>query len=66
MEIPETMVEYEADRIIEDYENRMQGAGFTFDQYLQMMGTNRAEFRENAKVAALRQIQGDLIFRRRG
>ena len=27
MEIPETMVEYEADRIIEDYENRMQGAG---------------------------------------
>ena len=62
MEIPETMVEYEADRIIEDYENRMQGAGFTFDQYLQMMGTNRAEFRENAKVAALRQIQGDLIF----
>jgi len=62
MDVPEAMVEYEADRIIEDYENRMQGAGFTFDQYLQMMGTNRAEFRENAKIAALRQIQGDLIF----
>ena len=62
MEVPDAMVEYEADRIIEDYEQRMQGAGFTFDQYLQMMGTNRAEFRENAKVAALRQIQGDLIF----
>lgn len=62
MDVPDAMVEYEADRIIEDYEQRMQGAGFTFDQYLQMMGTNRAEFRENAKVAALRQIQGDLIF----
>ena len=62
MEIPEAMVDYEADRIIEDYENRMQGAGFTLDQYLQMMGTNRVEFRENAKIAALRQIQGDLIF----
>ena len=62
MEIPDAMVEYEADRIIEDYENRMQGAGFTFDQYLQMMGTNRAEFKENARIAALRQIQGDLIF----
>ena len=54
MDVPEAMVEYEADR--------MQGVGFTFDQYLQMMGTNRAEFKENAKVAALRQIQGDLIF----
>lgn len=62
MDVPEAMVEYEADRIVEDYENRMQGVGFTFDQYLQMMGTNRAEFRENAKVAALRQIQGELIF----
>lgn len=62
MDIPEAMVDYEADRIIEDYENRMQGAGFTLDQYLQMMGTNRVEFRENAKIAALRQIQGDLIF----
>ena len=62
MDVPEAMVEYEADRIVEDYENRMQGVGFTFDQYLQMMGTNRAEFKENAKVAALRQIQGDLIF----
>ena len=62
MDIPEAMVDYEADRIMEDYENRMKGAGFTFDQYLQMMGTNRVEFRENAKIAALRQIQGDLIF----
>ena len=62
MDVPDAMVDYEADRIVEDYENRMQGAGITLDQYLQMMGTNRAEFRENAKVAALRQIQGDLIF----
>ena len=62
MDVPEAMVDYEADRIVEDYENRLKGAGFTFDQYLQMMGTNRVEFRENAKIAALRQIQGDLIF----
>jgi trigger factor len=62
MEVPDAMVEYEADQIIEDYERRMQGVGFTFDQYLEMMGTNRAAFRENAKVAALRQIQGELIF----
>ena len=62
MEIPEAMVEFEADRIVEDYEQRIQGAGFSLDQYLQMMGSNRVEFKENAKISALRQIQGDLIF----
>ncbi len=62
MEVPDAMVEFEADRVVEDYEQRMKGAGITLDQYLQMMGSNRAEFRENAKVGALRQIQGDLIF----
>ena len=62
MEIPETMVDFEADRIVEDYEQRIQGAGFSLDQYLQMMGSNRVEFKENAKISALRQIQGDLIF----
>ena len=62
MDVPQAMVDYEADRIVEDYEQRMQGAGITLDQYLQMMGTNRNEFTENAKIAALRQIQGDLIF----
>ncbi len=36
--------------------------GFTFEQYLQMMGTNRTEFKAQAKVAALRQIQGNVIF----
>ncbi|MBR1781671.1 MAG: trigger factor [Oscillospiraceae bacterium] len=62
LDVPDTMVQYEVDRTVEDYQNRLQGAGFTFEQYLQMMGSNLASFRAEAQVAALRQIQGDLIF----
>ncbi|HIS52785.1 MAG TPA: trigger factor [Candidatus Onthomonas avicola] len=63
MDIPETMVEYETDRMMENYESRLQGAGITFDQYLNMMGTNRTEFRRNVRADALRQIQVDLLLR---
>ncbi len=63
MDIPDTMVEYETDRTMENYESRMQGSGISFDQYLNMMGTNRTEFRRNVRADALRQIQNDLLLR---
>ena len=62
MDIPDAMVEFEADNIMRDYEARISGSGFSFDDYLKMMGTNRAEFRNTAKDSALRQIQADLAF----
>lgn len=63
MDIPDTMVEYETDKMMENYESRMKGYGFSFDQYLNMMGTNRAEFRVNTKQTALRQIQTELVLK---
>ena len=63
MDIPETMVEYETDKMMENYEARMQGSGLSFDQYLNMMGTNRAEFRTTTKAQALRQIQVELVLK---
>ena len=63
MEIPETMVEYETDKMMENYEARLQGSGISFDQYLNMMGTNRAEFRVSTKAAALQQIQSELVLK---
>ncbi len=62
MVIPDCMVEYEADRTMQSYERQFQGKGFTFDQYLGMMGMTRQQFRETAKTGALRQIQGDLCY----
>ena len=63
MEIPETMVEYETDKMMENYESRLQGSGIGFDQYLNMMGTNRAEFRISTKATALQQIQSELVLK---
>ena len=63
MDIPDTMVEYETDKMMENYESRLQGSGFSFDQYLNMMGTNRAEFRISTKQNALRQIQVELVLK---
>jgi trigger factor len=61
MEVPDTMVEYELDKQMQNMENRIAGSGMSFDQYLSMMGTNRAEFRENYRASALNSIQSDLV-----
>jgi trigger factor len=62
VEIPDTMVEFEADQMIENYAARFQGQGFTFEQYLQMMGMSMDELRVNARAGALREIQSNLAF----
>lgn len=61
MEIPDTMVEYELDKQMQNFEGRLAGSGMQLDQYLSMMGTNRAEFRENYRASAVHSIQNDLV-----
>ncbi len=61
-EIPETMVDFEADQMIENYASQFQGQSFTFEQYLQVMGMTMDELREQARVGALREIQSNLAF----
>ena len=61
MEIPDTMIEYELDRQLQNFENRIAGYGMKLDQYLAMMGTNRTEFLENQRPGAIRSIQHDLL-----
>ncbi len=60
--IPETMVDFEADQMVENYARQFQGQGFTFEQYLQMMGMTMEGLREQAKVGALREIQTNLAY----
>ncbi|MCD8144026.1 MAG: trigger factor [Oscillospiraceae bacterium] len=61
-EIPETMVDFEADQMIENYAQQFQGQDFTFEQYLQMMGMTMDGLRDQAKVGALREIQTNLAY----
>ena len=39
VEIPDAMVEYEADNLVNDMAQRIQAQGIPFDQYLKMTGT---------------------------
>ena len=59
-EVPEAMIGYRADKMVEDYANRIQSQGFPFEQYLSMMGMTPEMFREQAKVSAARSVRTGL------
>ena len=59
-EIPEAMVDYRADKMLEDYANRIQSQGIGFENYLQMMGMTVDDMRAQSKTAAERAVRSDL------
>lgn len=63
VEIPESMKEYRADQMIQDYANRIQSSGIGFDQYMQMMGLTKEKMRESAKEGAEAQIRTELALK---
>jgi len=60
VEIPDAMVDYRVDQMVNDYANRVTSQGIPFEQYLQMMGMTVADMRSQAREGALRQVQVDL------
>lgn len=59
-EIPDAMVDYRADKMLEDYKARLQSQGLPYEQYLQMMGLTEDELRVQAKVSAARNVRSSL------
>ena len=59
-EIPDEMVQYQADRMLEDYARRIESQGIPFDQYLSMMGLTADALRLQATEGAQRQVKFDL------
>ena len=59
-EVPQAMVDYRGDKMLEDYANRIQGQGIGFENYLQMMGMTLDELRAQSKTAAERNVRSDL------
>ncbi len=57
VEIPDAMVDYEADRVVDDFANRVQQQGIPFEKYLEMTGSSRAQLRGQFKDNAKRQVQ---------
>ncbi len=59
-EIPETMIDVQVDRMMDDFANRISAQGMDFNQYLQMMGMNADMMRISARPNAEKQVKVDL------
>lgn len=60
VEIPAAMVDYEAEKLLNNYAQRVTSQGIPFEQYLAMMGMSMDQMKEQAKEQALHQVQSDL------
>ena len=61
VEIPDAMIEEQIDRIINEYEQGLQGSGLSIDLYLQYMGQTMADFRNNCRETAERRVKTELL-----
>ena len=60
VEIPDAMVEFEAENLVNDMAQRIQAQGIPFEQYMAMTGMTMDLMREQAKIAALERVRRDL------
>lgn len=66
-EMPESMVEYEQQRLLEDLKNRItQSIKITFENYLASIKKTEAEIKETYKKEAEKRLKGFLILRELG
>ena len=59
-DIPEEMVELQAERMMEQFKQQLASQGIPFDQYLKMTGTTEADFLSQAHGPAQEQVRMDL------
>ena len=61
MEIPSGMIETEIDNMEKDIEARLSYQGMNLENYLQMIGKTRQEFRDEYKEQAEKQVKSRLV-----
>ena len=59
-DVPQAMIDYQADKMLDDYANRIQSQGIKFEDYLRMMGMTVDDMRAQSKTAAARTVRSDL------
>lgn len=59
-DIPEEMVELQAERMMEQFKQQLASQGIPFDQYLKMTNTAEADFRKQAQGPAADQVKMNL------
>lgn len=61
MEIPDAMVETQAENMIDDFANRLAQQGMPMEQYMQFTGMTEEKLMEQMKPDALKRIQSGLV-----
>lgn len=61
MEIPEAMIETQAERLVDDFAQRLQMQGMSMEQYMQFTGGTTESFIEQMKPQATKRIQSRLV-----
>lgn len=61
VDIPNGMIEVELDNMEQDMDRRLAYQGVTFEQYLQMLGKTKADFRTESKEPAVESIKMRLV-----
>ena len=59
-DVPQAMIDYRANKMIEDMANRLQGSGLSLEQYLGMMGMSMDVMRAQAQAGADRDVRAGL------
>ncbi len=61
MDIPDVMIETQAQSMMEDFANRITQQGLSMEQYMQFSGTTTEQMLEQMKPEALKRIQSSLV-----
>ncbi len=61
MDIPDAMVDTEAEQLAQNYSARFRQQGFTLEQYIQLSGMNPEKFKEEMSAQAKLNIQSRLV-----
>lgn len=61
MEIPDAMIDSQAQSMVDDFANRISQQGLTMDQYMQFSNTTMEQMLEQMQPEALRRIQSTLV-----
>lgn len=61
MEIPEAMIETQAENMVDEYAQRLSYQGLSLEQYFQFTGLDAEKLKEQLKPQALKNIQSRLV-----
>lgn len=61
MDIPQPMIDTQQRQMVQDYAQRLQYQGISFEQYMQFTGMTRQQFMDRVKPQVMKRIQSRLI-----